>query len=160
MADFQWPLAGFISPTALFCIIKVGCPAPGIWAEPLALSVPSLLAGEGCNQRLALVRGKASDTLALTEANPLIRLRVPRRHLQSELCSSPLPQGTKKSDPSNSCLIVKQQMRVCILAAAIARVVQKWLPKREGAGNAGCATHPRPRVRRVKSTRVSHHRYA
>jgi hypothetical protein len=68
MADFQWPLAGFISPTALFCIIKVGCHAPGIWAEPLAVPVPSPLAGEGCTQALALVRGKAADTLALTEA--------------------------------------------------------------------------------------------
>src|SRR6266566_9995676 len=30
--------------------------------------------------------------------------------------------------------------------------------KQEGAGNAGCALHPRPRVRK-KSTRVSNHRY-
>ena len=30
---------------------------------------------------------------------------------------------------------------------------------REGAGNAGCALHPRSRVHNVKSTRGSHHRF-
>src|SRR5438552_9239613 len=40
-----------------------------------------------------------------------------------------------------------------------ARVVRRKHPQiKEGAGNAGCALHPRPRVRK-KSTRVSNHRY-
>ena len=35
---------------------------------------------------------------------------------------------------------------------------QTTLENKEGAGNAGCALHPRPRVQQ-KSTRVSNHRY-
>src|ERR1700722_139493 len=31
-------------------------------------------------------------------------------------------------------------------------------PKTEGAGKAGCPLHPQPRVQRVESTRVRHHR--
>jgi hypothetical protein len=31
--------------------------------------------------------------------------------------------------------------------------------KNKGAGNAGCPMHPQPRVRKVKNTRVSHHRF-
>ena len=31
--------------------------------------------------------------------------------------------------------------------------------KLEGAGNAGCPSHPQPRVRKIKSTRASHHRF-
>jgi hypothetical protein len=36
---------------------------------------------------------------------------------------------------------------------------QSFRPKKiEGAGNAGCPTHPQPRVRNKTNTRVSHHR--
>src|SRR2546429_6807737 len=46
-----------------------------------------------------------------------------------------------------------------ILAAHRARVMRDLVSlKQEGAGNAGCALHPRPRVQQ-KSTRVSNHRY-
>src|SRR5437667_3707416 len=49
--------------------------------------------------------------------------------------------------------------RVLVPAARFARVVQtNTLKEAEGAGNAGCALHPRPRVQQ-KSTRVSNHRY-
>src|ERR1700730_5675066 len=38
---------------------------------------------------------------------------------------------------------------------------RKTVPRKtEGAGNAGCPMHPQPRVRKVKNTRVSHHRFA
>ena len=49
--------------------------------------------------------------------------------------------------------------RVLVPAARFARVVQtNTLKEAEGAGNAGCALHPRPRVQQ-KNTRVSNHRY-
>src|SRR5580698_8988423 len=38
--------------------------------------------------------------------------------------------------------------------------IDKVPRKIEGAGNAGCTPHPRPRVQSEISTRVSHHRYA
>jgi hypothetical protein len=42
------------------------------------------------------------------------------------------------------------------------RVLAKQHPssKTEGAGNAGCETHPQLRVRKNKSTQISHHRFA
>ena len=40
----------------------------------------------------------------------------------------------------------KQLIHVRVLAARSARVVQDLFPRKEGAGNAGCALHPRSRV--------------
>ena len=37
--------------------------------------------------------------------------------------------------------------------------MQRAPQRSEGAGNAGCAMHPQPRVRMMKSTRASHHRF-
>ena len=64
-------------------------------------------------------------------------------------------RGASKDGPRQDC-------KPCVrgLAPRIAPELFKQitLEKQEGAGNAGCALHPRPRVQQ-KNTRVSNHRY-
>src|SRR3954447_6462083 len=46
------------------------------------------------------------------------------------------------------------------LAASIARVLQRRCPSEEGAGNAGCALHPRSRVQIVRNLRTRAYRFS
>src|SRR6266851_304344 len=58
---------------------------------------------------------------------------------------------TKRSFDSN----FKQQIHVHILAAGDARGLRFVSLKLEGAGNAGCALHPRSRVQKARKTHTS-----
>src|SRR3954447_22808874 len=46
------------------------------------------------------------------------------------------------------------------LAASIARVLRRRCPSEEGAGNAGCALHPRSRVQNCASRRTRAYRFS
>jgi len=50
----------------------------------------------------------------------------------------------------------KQQVHVRDLAAPFARGLRFVVPRTEGAGNAGCALHPRSRVQRVEENAHEH----
>src|ERR1700716_2276976 len=52
------------------------------------------------------------------------------------------------------------EARVHALAARRARVLSRSPPKIEGAGNAGCALHPRSRVQKVRIWRTRAYRFS
>jgi hypothetical protein len=56
---------------------------------------------------------------------------------------------------------LKHQIHVCLLAAGDARGLRFIVPRnKEGAGNAGCALHPRSRVQRVERKRTRAYRFS
>ena len=63
---------------------------------------------------------------------------------------------TKRNFDSN----VKQQIHVRILAAGDARGLRFVSLNLEGAGNAGCALHPRSRVQKAKGKRTRAYRFS
>jgi hypothetical protein len=63
---------------------------------------------------------------------------------------------TKRKFDSN----FKQQIHVHILAAGDARGLRFVSLKLEGAGNAGCALHPRSRVQKAKGKRTRAYRFS
>jgi hypothetical protein len=67
-------------------------------------------------------------------------------------------ENVSRSSPISN---FKQQMRVRVLAARLARGLHLVVPrKNEGAGNAGCALHPRSRVLKVERNRTRAYRAA